>query len=112
MNTEFQPQRIDKLSNFAIAIQRPLLMLVENGPAFSVIMALHVSADPGDGEVLLEDCTQMRIEGDGSGVVRRFRNIVVVRDLDTNCWVASPDGFISLFSQPSLDPYVIVQLSN
>lgn len=111
MNPSPRLRRIDQVAASAAAVEQPLVLLVENGPAFSALLAARVSAEPDDGAVMLEDCAQLRIEANGDCVRRSFDRVVVLRDDRRNHWVASPDGFASLFSQPSADPYVVLELA-
>jgi hypothetical protein len=104
-------QSIDQLPLCAVAIEQPLVLLLENGPAFSALLATHVSAEPDDGAIILEECIQVRIEQNGTCHRKQFDQVVVVREDAREHWIASPDGFESIFSQPSADPYVFVQLS-
>lgn len=110
MDTASKLQRIDQVPSSAIAIEQPLVLLLENGPAFSAILAAHISPEPDDGSVVLEDCTQVRIEQNGDCVRRSFDRVVILRESKRNHWIASPDELESIFSQPSADPYVFVQL--
>lgn len=102
---------IDQLPLCAVAVEQPLVLLLENGPAFSVLFATHVSAEPDNGAIILEECIQVRIEPDGTCFRKQFDQVVVLREDAQEHWIASPDGFESIFSQPSSDPYVFVQLS-
>lgn len=104
-------QSIDQLALCAVAVKQPLVLLLENGPAFSALLAAHVSAEPDDGAIILEDCIQVRIEPNGTCFRKQFDQVVVVHEKSQEHWIASPDGFESVFSQPSADPYVFVQLS-
>ena len=103
-------QSVDEVPSRVTAIKQPLVLLLENGPAFSALFSDRVSAEPDDGSVILEDCTQIRIERNGDCICRRFRRVVVSFDGERNHWIASPDNLRSMFSQPSFDPYVFVQL--
>jgi hypothetical protein len=104
-------QSIDQLHFCAVAIEQPLVLLLENGPGFSALFAAHVSAEPDNGAIILEECMQVRIEQNGTCYRKQFDQVVVVREDAQEHWIASPDGFESIFSQPSADPYVFVQLS-
>jgi hypothetical protein len=61
MDTVPKLQRIDQVPSSAIAIEQPLVLLLENGPAFSALLAAHVSSEPDDGSVVLEDCAQVMV---------------------------------------------------
>ena len=112
MDTAAKLQSIDQLPGIAVAIEQPLVVLLESGPAFSVLVASHVSPEPDGGATILEDCVQIRIEHDGECLSRSFPEVVITEDPELPYWVASPDGFQTLFSQPSLDPYAILQISD
>lgn len=111
MNTATKLRSIDQLPCIAIAVEQPLMVLLESGPAFSVLVASHVSPEPGGSAIILEDCLQIRIEEDGERLSRSFAEVAFKEDPELPFWIASPDGFESLFSQPSWDPYAILQLS-
>jgi hypothetical protein len=104
-------QRINQLPQSLVAVEQSLAILFENGPAFSVLIASHLACEPDHGSVKFEDCTQVRIEFDGNYLLRNFKTVVVQYDSESGFWMASPDQFDSLFSQPSADPYAVLQLS-
>lgn len=111
MDTAPQLQSIDQVPPGLIAVEQPLVMLLENGPGFSALVASHVASIRDSGLITLEDCTQIRFEENGQRRIRGFESVVVRHDSESKFWIASPDQFESLFSQPSLDPYAVFQLS-
>jgi len=110
MNTQPELQSVDQWPHVAIALQQPLAVLVESGPAFSVLVASRLSDEPDLGGLVLEDCLQIRIEDDGDCSASRFPRIAIKCESKSDYWVASPDNFDSLFSQTSRNPYAFVQL--
>ncbi len=106
-----QFQSIDQVPLSLIAVEQPLVLLLENGPGFSTLIVTHVGSEPDDGSITLEDCTQIRIESNGHHQIRRFARVSVIFDKELEVWMASPDQFDSVFSQPSADPYAVVQMS-
>ena len=111
MKTNPHLKRIDTLPRCSVAIEQPLVMLLEAGPCFSAIIARHVSAEPDDGAIRLEECTHFRIDPQGTCRTRHDDRIEVLWDPAIRHWIASPDQFVSVFSQPSLDPYAVIHLS-
>ena len=106
-----QLQSIDQVPPGLIAVEQPLVILLENGPGFSALVASHVASESDSGLITLEDCTQIRFEENGQRRIREFDSVVVSHDSESKFWIASPDQFESIFSQPSLDPYAVLQLS-
>ena len=111
MDTDPKLHRIDRLPQSLIAVEQPLVILLENGPAFSALIAAHVDPEPDDGSIRVEECTQFRIESNGLHHIRKFATVDFRFDKEREVWIASPNQFDSLFSQPSSDPYAVLQLA-
>ena len=111
MNAAPRYHQIDHVASSGVVVAQPLLLLLENGPAFSLVLADRASPEPDDGGVILEDCTQLRIEPTGLTSHRSFDRIMIMREPRHLFWVATPDELQSIFSQPSEDPYILLELS-
>jgi len=68
-------QSIDQFPSVTTAVEQTLIVLLECGPAFSVLSASHVSSEPDNGAIVLEDCAQLRIEADGTCLTRNFPQV-------------------------------------
>lgn len=110
-NTRTLLHSIPPLAEIAIAVEQPVAVLLANGPGFSVLFATRISARPDDGAVFVQDCTQYRIRKDGSRTIRYYTEVMFGFDKEKTLFFASPDGGASLFSQPSRDPYAVLELS-
>jgi hypothetical protein len=111
MDTSPELKRIDQVPACGIAVEQTLVVLLEAaGRVFSVLVSSRVSAEPDGGAIRLEDCTRLRREAGGKVRSRGFRQVEIVWDPAVKHWIASPDGFQSVFSQPSAEPYAVVQL--
>lgn len=111
MKTNPQPRTIDHLPSCAVATEQTLVALMETKPGFAALIAAHVSCEPDDGSIQLEECSYLRITPEGGRSLRHYPMVTVMRDACSGHWIASPDGLVSVFAQPSRDPYAIIHLS-
>lgn len=104
-------KRIDQLAPSSVAIEQTLVVLLEAFPAFSVIIAPHASAEPDDASLQLEDCFYLRRDEQGRLHGGTFPKVEIAWDPAIRHWIATPDGYRSIFLQPSAVPYAYIELS-
>ncbi len=110
MKTKPRSLTVDQVASLPSAIEQPFALILEIGPAFSVLIGRRIEADRKPAQVVVEDSTQLRLTEHGEAIIRRYPAIRIRRDESLALWVASPDHFETPFSQPSADPYVLLTL--
>jgi hypothetical protein len=111
MITRAKPFRISRLIEIAIGLVEPSVVLLENGPAFSVLTAESINHDRFRGQLILNDVSQLRIEETGHSIIRRFPSVCLGFDADSELWLARDAATGTVFRCPSKSPYVVLTLT-
>lgn len=86
------------------------MLLLENGPAFSVLVSQNMGWSVAFEALELSDAFQLRIEEAGQAHIRHFETVRVYQDKRSLLWTAYAPNADAIFSCPSKVPYVLIDI--
>jgi len=111
MQTQAKAFRVSQLAEVAIGLIEPSVILLENGPAFSVLIADSIDWQAPFRRLALNDTSQLRIEETGHSVIRRFPTVYISHEDDSGLWRAHDASTRTIFRCPSRSPYAVLPLT-